>query len=119
MLVNQKDHKIKMTKTPPLVTIRPRKCKAVKPLPSWKRDITMAPDPLNENACLVSFELGDRLHLQRMIRKMTVRAVNENSAAKRLVAVSGQEAYDDIWHEVTEMVRIKPEEEILKTHYDP
>ena len=79
----------------------------------------MAPDPLNENAHLVSFELGDRLHLQRMIRKMTVRAVNESSAAKRLVAVSGQEACDDTWHEVTEMVRIKPEEESLKTHCDP
>ena len=118
------NHKTKM-KGPPLVNIRHRKCKSVKPLPPWRGHITAAPDPQNENACQCSFELGDRLHLQRVIRFMTVKAIKDNSAVRRLATSTGQESTcgseeeNDIWEEVTKMLRMNRGEEGLQTHHEP
>ena len=95
------------------------------PISFWRGHITAAPDPQNENACQCSFELGDRLHLQRVTRFMTVKAIKDDSAVRRLATSTGQESTcgseeeNDIWEEVTKMLRMNRGEEGLQTHHEP
>ena len=107
--------------SPPLVTVRARKCKSVKPLPTnWKGHLTCAPDPHNEDAHQCSFEWGDHVHLQRKTRVRTMKdIVKNNPSVKRLKLSGDEEALEEIWQEVTKMLRMDPAKEGIFIPYNP